>query len=68
MALSVYGPPSIGRYQYPDPRAAGPVSPALFAPQRYSLIESDNFILYPGVGFAYRIAKWLDRRPIGSET
>ena len=33
---------------------------ATYAPQRYSLIESDNFILYPGVGLAYRVSSWLD--------
>ncbi len=61
VALAAYGPPSIGRYQYPDPRDAGTANAAaLSAPQRYSLIASDNFILYPGVGAAYRIARWLD--------
>jgi len=58
-ALAAYGPPSVGRYQYPDPRTVqGPV--AMAAPQRYSLIESNNFILYPGLGAAYRVASWLD--------
>jgi long-subunit fatty acid transport protein len=58
-ALGVYGPPSVGRYQYADPRAPQ-VDVASYAPQRYSLIESDNFILYPGVALAWRATRWLD--------
>src|SRR5207245_9084732 len=59
LALGAYGPPSIGRYQYPDPRTMT-TAIAIHAPQRYSLIQSDNFILYPSLGAAYRITPWLD--------
>jgi long-chain fatty acid transport protein len=59
LALGAYGPPSIGRYQYPNPRTVQG-NPAVQAPQRYSLIDSDNFILYPSLGAAYRVASWLD--------
>lgn len=59
LAAGAYGPPSVGRYEYPDPRSVKD-NVALAAPQRYSLIASDNFILYPGLAAAYRAASWLD--------
>src|SRR5205085_10171238 len=59
LALGVYGPPSVSRYQYPDPRTMQS-GVAQHVPQRYSLIDSDNFILYPSLGAAYRITPWLD--------
>ena len=59
VALGVYGPPSVGHLQFPDPRTARG-SPQLSAPQRYSLINSANFVLYPGLGVGYRALPWLD--------
>ena len=59
LALGAYGPPSVGRYRYPDPRVQS-ANVGLGAPQRYSLVESDNFILYPGIGAAWRAQSWLD--------
>lgn len=55
-AASVYGPPSIGRETFPDPRVVRPSK----APQRYSLISSDDVIIYPGVAAAWRALPWLD--------
>lgn len=56
VAAAVYGPPSLGRENFPDPR----VVPPLTAPQRYSLISEDNLIVYPGLGVGWRALDWLD--------
>lgn len=58
LAASVNGPPSVGRENFPDPRAVRSVLTE--APQRYSLISSDNVIVYPGVSAAWRALPWLD--------
>ncbi|MGZ6141721.1 MAG: OmpP1/FadL family transporter [Myxococcales bacterium] len=56
VAAAVYGPPSMGRENFPDPRLV----PPLTAPQRYSLISEDNLVVYPGVGVGWRALDWLD--------
>ena len=58
LAASINGPPSVGKESFPDPRAVR--SPLTGAPQRYSLISSDNLILYPGLSAAVRALSWLD--------
>ena len=59
VALGVYGPPSHGRENFPDPRTVkGSILQG--APQRYSLISENNLVVYPGVGVAYRALDWLD--------
>ena len=58
LAVGVYGPPSHGRENYPDPRVVSPILTA--APQRYSLISENNLVVYPGVGAAFRALDWLD--------
>ena len=63
IALGVYGPPSVGRYNYPEPNytknAAGKYieTPNKFAPQRYSLIKNDVIILYPTLSAGFEIHK-----------
>lgn len=58
VAASVYGPPSVGRENFPDPRTA-PGSPLSGAPQRYSLISENNVVVYPGLGVGFRALPWL---------
>jgi len=58
VALGVYGPPSHGRENFPDPRVVKPILTQ--APQRYSLISEDNLVVYPGVGVGWRALDWLD--------
>src|SRR6267142_2051663 len=60
LALGVYGPPSMGRENFPDPRAMPPGVSLTGAPQRYSLISENNLVVYPGVAAAYRVLDWLD--------
>jgi long-subunit fatty acid transport protein len=67
--VGVFGPPGIGKYQYPDPRTlphqtpgADDYDPTLrvtAAPQRYSLISNSNTILYPSVGVSFTPIKQL---------
>ena len=58
----VYGPPGIGRYQYPDPRSSYGDADFVFndvqsnSGQRYNLIANANKILLPTIGAAYRVA------------
>jgi long-subunit fatty acid transport protein len=60
IAAGLYGPPSVGRYNYPRPNyeknnpeppkvPSYVESPKKFAPQRYSLINNDVVILYPSL-------------------
>ena len=57
VAAAVYGPPSMGRENFPDPR----VVPALTqAPQRYSLVSENNLVVFPGVAAGWRALDWLD--------
>ncbi len=58
LAASVNGPPSVGKENFPDPRAVRSVLTE--APQRYSLISSDNVIIYSGLSAAWRALPWLD--------
>jgi Outer membrane protein transport protein (OMPP1/FadL/TodX) len=60
VAASVYGPPSMGRENFPDPRALAPGTSLTGAPQRYSLISENNLVIYPGVGAGWRALDWLD--------
>lgn len=62
VALGIYGPPSVGRYQYPIPdytkNAAGTGyvnTPRREAPNRYQLINNDVIILYPTLALAFQI-------------
>ncbi|MCA1829652.1 MAG: outer membrane protein transport protein, partial [Myxococcales bacterium] len=57
VAASIYGPPSVGRENFPDPRV---VAPLTSAPQRYSLISEDNLVLFPGLSAGWRALAWLD--------
>jgi long-subunit fatty acid transport protein len=57
VAASIYGPPSMGREDFPDPRV---VQPLTQAPQRYSLISEDNLVLFPGLSAGWRAFDWLD--------
>ena len=59
LALGVYGPPSVGRENFPDPRTAQG-SKVAAAPQRYSLISENNLVVYPGLAVAYRVGEYLD--------
>ncbi|MBL9039643.1 MAG: outer membrane protein transport protein [Archangium sp.] len=53
LAAGVYGPPSAGRYQYPEPvYGRRDQSPRTLAPQRYALINNDVLILYPTLSAA----------------
>lgn len=66
LGLGVYAPPTVGRYNFNEPRydkhdettGGRPgtyiESPRKFAPQRYSLIATDNIILFPGVSVAFQ--------------
>ena len=61
LAFGVYGPPTVGRYQYPTPNYDKDEngrylsSPRKSAPQRYTLIKSDVIILYPSLAAAYQV-------------
>ena len=57
VAASIYGPPSMGRENFPDPRV---VQPLTGAPQRYSMISEDNLVLFPGLSAGWRALDWLD--------
>jgi len=59
LAAAVYGPPSLGRENFPDPRTVQG-SAAVGAPQRYSLISENNLVVYPGLGAGWRALDWLD--------
>jgi hypothetical protein len=59
IAAGVYGPPSVGRENFPDPRTVRG-SPIADAPQRYMLVSENNTVLFPGVALAYRALDWLD--------
>lgn len=65
IGLGVYGPPSVGRYQYAEPNykktadASGKLvyeqTPKKFAPNRYQLINNDIIVLYPTLALAFEI-------------
>ncbi len=60
VALAAHGPPAAGIHTFPDPRTFGSATEvAQSAPQRYSLIASNNFIFYPGVHIGWRATDWL---------
>lgn len=60
-AVGLHGPSALGSHRYPDPRLAGSASDvSATAPQRYSLISSENLILYPAFALATRLTPWLD--------
>jgi long-subunit fatty acid transport protein len=59
VAAGIYGPPSMGRENFPDPRSVQG-SIAAGAPQRYSLISENNLVLFPGLGAGWRALDWLD--------
>ena len=60
-SVGVYGPPSVGRYQFPEPnyekneRGNFAENPIKFAPQRYGLISNDIIILYPTLAASYEV-------------
>jgi long-chain fatty acid transport protein len=63
LAAGVYGPPSVGRYQFPEPnyrvvtvngREQYEANPIVFAPQRYGIIRSESVILFPSAAVAFR--------------
>jgi len=61
-ALGAYGPPSVGRYQFPEPNytersASGALSPdpRRTSPQRYTLINNDILIYYPTLSVAFEV-------------
>lgn len=72
-ALGIYGPPSVGRYQFPEPnyakhqndagRTVYDAYPVKFAPQRYGLIRNDIIILFPTLSVAYEV---LPRVSVGA--
>jgi long-chain fatty acid transport protein len=63
VALGVYAPPSIGRYEYPEPNYTNvpngsrdrtyEANPIVYAPQRYGIIRSDSVILFPTAAVAF---------------
>ena len=63
-AVGVYGPPSVGRYVFPEPdyekvtTGTRPptyeANPVVYAPQRYGIIRSDSVILFPSAAVAYQ--------------
>jgi long-chain fatty acid transport protein len=65
IGLGIYGPPSVGRYQYPVPdydkvtdamgRMVYENTPRKFAANRYQLINNDVIILYPTLALAFQI-------------
>jgi long-subunit fatty acid transport protein len=60
-AVGLHGPSALGSHTYPDPRLAASASDvSATAPQRYSLISSENLILYPAFALATRLTPWLD--------
>src|SRR5260221_1554255 len=60
LAAGIYGPPSMGHETFPDPRALPAGTSSVGAPQRYSMISENNFVVYPGLGAGYRSLDWLD--------
>jgi|GEM_PF-1405969 len=64
VSLGIYGPPSVGRYQYPIPdytkNGAGTGyanTPKKSAANRYQLINNDVIILYPTLALAFQVHK-----------
>lgn len=64
LSAGVYGPPSVGRYTFPEPdytvvdkdgRKTYARDPRKYAPQRYGLIENDIIILYPTLSASYEL-------------
>lgn len=61
VAFGVYGPPSVGRYRFPEPNYARTESggfeqsPIRTAPQRYGLIENDIIVLFPSLAASYEV-------------
>lgn len=60
-AIGVYGPPSVGRYTFPEPnyatneRGSFIENPIRGAPQRYGLIRNDIIILYPSLAASWAV-------------
>jgi long-subunit fatty acid transport protein len=66
VGAGVWGPPGVGRYAYPDPKAIAAADPDsansnvnAMAPQRYTLVEQDNLVAMPGLGAAWRLSDTL---------
>ncbi len=60
VAAGIHGPPAVGSHSYPDPRDFNTAADvAAGAPQRYTLISSNNLILFPGISAGYRLTDWL---------
>src|SRR5881394_2306812 len=62
VAASIYGPPSMGRENFPDPRV---VQPLTQAPQRYSLITEDNLVVFPSLSAGWRATRKNDEVVLG---
>jgi long-subunit fatty acid transport protein len=61
LGVGFHGPSALGVHRFPDPRGSASTSDvAVDAPQRYSLISSDDLLLYPALALAYRLTDWLD--------
>ena len=56
VAAGIYGPPSVGRENFPDPRQVQG-SAIAGAPQRYMLVSEENVVLFPGAGILV-ISAW----------
>lgn len=54
VAAGVYGPSAIGNRTFPLAIQQAPAS------SRYDFIQSRSTIIYPTLGFGYRLTKWLD--------
>lgn len=58
VSLGIYGPPSSGRYAYPEPNYTREntryvTNPKRNAPQRYGLVSNDIILYYPSLSLAY---------------
>lgn len=67
VALGIYGPPSVGRYQFAEPnyekkldanmRLQYVETPRKFAPSRYQLLNNDIIVLYPTLAAGFQVHK-----------
>lgn len=62
--VGVWGPPGVGRYAYPDPKALwdggnGAIETGLASGQRYTVVSSSTSVLFPSLGAGFRVSDGL---------